>query len=281
MTTPDDPPRHRALDDELASDPPRLRTLGDELPHDLALALRRSADEPPTALEIAALTMGLRRAIEREPAPPTSTTASRRRHVGLRPATLVMTFALGAGAGIAVSGVSYWVLHGGEQPATPRGETHQAAPSSPLEAAPGQRAGGNQAPAPLEPTVSRTPDPTGPSVVRGPAPARDDVTPLVAETAPAGASPGELSLLARAQASLAGDPLGAHTLVKEHERTFPRGVLVQEREVIAIDALLRLGQEDQARARAERFHRAFPTSAHRRRVDVLLDVRKVPPADQK
>jgi hypothetical protein len=46
--------------------------------------------------------------------------------------------------------------------------------------------------------------------------------------------------------------------------------LVQERELVVIDALLRLGRRAEAIARAARFHQQFPTSVHGRRIDVLL-----------
>jgi hypothetical protein len=48
--------------------------------------------------------------------------------------------------------------------------------------------------------------------------------------------------------------------------------MAQEREVIAIDALMRLGRADGAKARAGRFHAAWPDSAHGRRVDALVEL---------
>ncbi len=44
-------------------------------------------------------------------------------------------------------------------------------------------------------------------------------------------------------------------------------MLRQEREVIAIEALRRLGKADQARERGSDFRREFPDSAHGRAVD--------------
>jgi len=99
------------------------------------------------------------------------------------------------------------------------------------------------------------------------------------ESQDAGVREDELALLARAQSSLAGDPKTALELTAVHERTYQGGVLVQEREVIAIDALLRLGRATEATSRAQRFHRHFPASAHGRRVDVLFGVHQVPPQD--
>jgi len=56
----------------------------------------------------------------------------------------------------------------------------------------------------------------------------------------------------------------------EHRRRFGDGTLAQEREVLAIDALTRLGRETNAGDRAARFHSRWPRSAHRRRIDVIL-----------
>ncbi len=59
-------------------------------------------------------------------------------------------------------------------------------------------------------------------------------------------------------------------ITSEHRRAHPNGVLIQEREVIAIEALVRLGRDAEARAAADRFRAAFPTSGHLLRVDSLL-----------
>jgi hypothetical protein len=48
-------------------------------------------------------------------------------------------------------------------------------------------------------------------------------------------------------------------------------MLWQEREVIAIEALVALGRVGDARARASRHFRAAPDTAHRPRIEVLLD----------
>ena len=56
----------------------------------------------------------------------------------------------------------------------------------------------------------------------------------------------------------------------DHARRFPNGALVQEREVMAIDALVRSGRRDDAEARARRFDVAYPRSGHRRRIDAVL-----------
>jgi hypothetical protein len=45
---------------------------------------------------------------------------------------------------------------------------------------------------------------------------------------------------------------------------------VQEREVIAVEALLRAGRREEAQARFQRFLERHPRSAHRRRLEDLL-----------
>ena len=77
----------------------------------------------------------------------------------------------------------------------------------------------------------------------------------------------EAALLDGARAALGTDPRRALALTQEHAKRFPHGALIQEREVIAIDALSRLGQTDAARRRASDFERRYPGSAHQPKVD--------------
>jgi hypothetical protein len=81
----------------------------------------------------------------------------------------------------------------------------------------------------------------------------------------------EFSLLEQAQRALRDDPRRALDLADHDAQRYPTGTLAQEREVIAIEALAQLGRRDEARARAARFFRAFPGSAHAPRIASLLD----------
>jgi len=83
-------------------------------------------------------------------------------------------------------------------------------------------------------------------------------------------APSELSLLREAQDVLVADPGRALGLADEHVRLYPAGALAQEREVLAVDALLRLGRREAAEARASRFRAAHPGSSQIRRLDRLL-----------
>ena len=104
-----------------------------------------------------------------------------------------------------------------------------------------------------------------------PAPQADVLPRAPRPPAPAPANPREeVRMLQEAQDALGASPARALGLAAEHARRFPRGVLAQEREVLAIDALARLGRRDAARQRAERFHARWPGSSHGRRVDALV-----------
>jgi hypothetical protein len=84
-------------------------------------------------------------------------------------------------------------------------------------------------------------------------------------------APPEATLLARAHEQLLhGDGEAALVTTSEHARAYPRGSLSQEREVIAIEALVALGRNDDAKERAAAFHRAYPGSSHAGRVDRLV-----------
>jgi hypothetical protein len=80
----------------------------------------------------------------------------------------------------------------------------------------------------------------------------------------------ELALLKLARVNARSAPLRALSLIVEHERDFAQGTLVEEREVIAIEALLVSGQRVAAETRAALFGERFGNSAHARRVRVLL-----------
>ena len=80
----------------------------------------------------------------------------------------------------------------------------------------------------------------------------------------------EASFLRRTRATLASDPARALRMTEEHVSRFPQGVLAQERDVIAIDALVRLGARDEARSRASAFHTRYPRSAHAGRVAAIV-----------
>jgi hypothetical protein len=81
----------------------------------------------------------------------------------------------------------------------------------------------------------------------------------------------ELQLLGRARRLVASDPARALELTAEHTQRFPDGLLEQEREALAIDALLRLDRKNLASARAKRFLNSHPGSAHAVRLSEMLE----------
>ncbi len=83
------------------------------------------------------------------------------------------------------------------------------------------------------------------------------------------ANPSEIDLIRRAE-GLRAEPEQSLRALNEHARLYPTGMLSQEREVLAIEALLASAQRPAAEARAKALAAAHPGSAHLRRVRVLL-----------
>ncbi|AKV01116.1 hypothetical protein AKJ09_07779 [Labilithrix luteola] len=88
--------------------------------------------------------------------------------------------------------------------------------------------------------------------------------------APQAPEESEASFLRRAQTTLNADPASALAMLREHPTRFPRGILVQERDVMIIDSLVRLGRMDEARARARTFTATYPSSAHASRINSIV-----------
>ena len=85
------------------------------------------------------------------------------------------------------------------------------------------------------------------------------------------ADPGdELALLEEARAALATAPTRTLTLADEHMKRFSSPAFAQERERLAIDALVRGGRRDEAAERARRFESTYPSSPHLARVRALV-----------
>jgi hypothetical protein len=85
----------------------------------------------------------------------------------------------------------------------------------------------------------------------------------------------ELEILRAAQRALPNAPNAALTLLHAHRRAYAHGVLEQERELLAIEALLALHELNAARERARAFSAAFPRSVHARRLQRLLSTANV------
>lgn len=80
----------------------------------------------------------------------------------------------------------------------------------------------------------------------------------------------EMELLRDARLVLRQSPSRALELTDEHARLYPQGKMTQERELLAVSALVALGRRTAALSRAASFERQFPTSPYRKQLGDLL-----------
>lgn len=80
----------------------------------------------------------------------------------------------------------------------------------------------------------------------------------------------ELTLLARARRALLVQPERALALAEQHARSHPSGTFREEREVLAIESLAKLGRMPEARQRVRVFEKEFPSSTHRAHLAQLV-----------
>jgi len=81
----------------------------------------------------------------------------------------------------------------------------------------------------------------------------------------------EMELLESARSKLSSDPAGALKDLDTHAARYPAGQLATEREVVAVDALKRLGRTAEAKKRGEAFIARNPKSIYVERVRKLID----------
>jgi len=248
------------------SAPPRLLERQATLPDELRRALHAAPGAPrPDQLRDLAANLGGALGISlAAPLAPTALSAKAASVTAGKGFWAIATWLLG-GAAVGV-GMSVAASYGSERLQPP-----------PVVASPSARRviGSGSRIAQVVPTVNAAPN----SSSVAPAPARSRAATSTQQLADAGAleSPAmaeprttELSLLERAQQAVTRDPSAALLLCEQHAAAFPNGSFTQEREVIAIDALLRLGRIAQAQARADGFLSHYSDSAHAQRVRALL-----------
>ncbi len=164
---------------------------------------------------------------------------------------------------VTLGGVLWWGLRPAPMPAAPI-----STPTVPLRAPVIERPPTVSAEPAAPPSVASAPRAP---VVRGLAPlhagASDAASP-VARVPEAQAS--EWQLVRRARETLDKDPSASLRFAAAHARLYPHGALAQEREVIVIDALMRLGRGQDAKARAEALLRQSPETVHRAHIEALL-----------
>ncbi|MBX7192609.1 MAG: hypothetical protein K1X94_11155 [Sandaracinaceae bacterium] len=95
-----------------------------------------------------------------------------------------------------------------------------------------------------------------------PAERAEELRPRVVRRAARTDPAAEHALLMEARRALASDPARALELAESHRAQYPRGLLAQEREMIAIDALEALGRASAARARAGEFIHRWTDSSY-------------------
>lgn len=258
--------------DKLTSDPVRLRDL-DGAWGTLAQDLAARAGSGPSPAQQASL---LARLSADADAPASCTDAQARPHASASgPATLKLTLlGLALLLGFAALYLGLRAMQKGHAGGTHEANAHaehlpaqpspDAAPheSSALALAPQEA----QAEEPAQAQPLRTPRSLG---ARRRSPAAS-TTVVASEPVRAAHPADELALLMRARRVLLNEPARSLALADEHARDYPRGTFVEEREVLAVEALLRLGEAQQALRRGSAFLRAHPGSAHRVRILELL-----------
>ncbi len=174
---------------------------------------------------------------------------------------------------ILYGGAALFAVLGGGYALLDRPAVHQPQPPTLVE----RRA--NPTPAPQAPAAE--PDPA----TEGPVPDLPEVPDLAAEPPPArrpsSGDPrmqqlgAEMRFLSRARELLADEhPAEALGVVEEHRRAFPNGVLSEEREAFALEALVAVGRTDEAERRYYDFLRAHPHSELADRLARLMNIRR-------
>lgn len=218
------------------------------LPSDLRAAFAAYADVAPSARAQDALFASLEQSLTKAPGVP-----SRFSRVGFWLVGLALV-------GVMAAGLSWraWphAVHG-----TPNAKAPVSPPAAATTVAPKPIA------KPVQPVASAVASAAPPAIAR---PAeRRRVEPRA--KAPLLLDPtAELALLTRAKRMLPNNAAAALALTGEHERKFSSGTFAQEREVIAIEALVRTQDKQAAARRAAAFRAAYPHSTHLERLRVVL-----------
>jgi hypothetical protein len=124
--------------------------------------------------------------------------------------------------------------------------------------------------------LAPAPDPSTPAMVlpfMSAPPPKPSPPPPNLPTAAASPNAGpvnELQLLRDAAKTIRENPTEALALCNRAAERFPKGSLAEERETIAIQALVALGRADDAKARAAAFRKRYPQSAFQQRIDQIL-----------
>lgn len=247
----------------MSEDPPRWGT-SDEAPEPLRRLLAASRTELGATAQIDALALSLSRAL----GPAAGLGAAVTRQQALSPRRLGSLRSFGAAAAVGSAATLWWAFSATPVAAPPIAPLQTPTPALLAPAAPVPPAPSATPSAPILPAADLAVDPSATSAI--------DVVDVGSEVEPAAASahprarhalPSEAALLERARAALREHPARALALTREHQRRFPHGALREEREVIAIEALERLGQHRAAGDEAGGFEKRYRNSVHRERLE--------------
>jgi hypothetical protein len=156
--------------------------------------------------------------------------------------------------------------------------------AAPIAPAPVRPPAPHLAPIPLPAPPAPDPPSSSSSAAPDPPPSRPATRPpssSAAEAPSAGPAPSgdtlaeEVALLEKARTALGASPAQALALADSHAALYPAGKLAMEREMLAIDALVRLGRAGEARARAAPYLSGSHGSLYAERLRKLLD--RLPP----
>jgi hypothetical protein len=225
-------------------DPPRLREGGSSAPAELS-ALFRGAKEP-------------------EPLTPATDARLLARVAALGAAPLAPPVKgwLIAGGAVLLVGAAALIVQRPSAPGT------APAPAPRLSASPSAFA---SAPVSVEPlSAAVVPEPPPSASKQAPAAKTEPVAPGEAASSSEDALAGEAKLLNQAHAAMAADPRAAYAFASEHAKRYPRGQLAAERELILVQALVKLGRAHEAEARGRALRKRFPSSIYGERLDAVL-----------
>lgn len=178
-------------------------------------------------------------------------------------ASVATKVALGSlGAVALIAGAVAVTTIGGPAPRSP------AQPAWPAASA----AAPANADAPSPPSAAAVPSSTEPAAEL----ASDELPQRALPPDPDGKLRREIAQVARIKALLRRSPGDAYRLAQQGNREFPNGVLVQEREGLAILSLAALGRRAEASRRAETFLSRFPDSPLRERIAKIAAADRAP-----
>lgn len=186
------------------------------------------------------------------PAEPSGANGAAAASAGLRALRWLLPLAIGAGLAVMLN-------HRLQATPAPIGRSHTAPATASRPVA--------------SPTSPQPEPPAQTETVAAPTPRSEATKRSVQRTAaPATVQdPGaEIALLQQARRALASAPAQALALTQSHARLFPDGTFREEREALAVEALLALGRHAEANARAHALLERYPQSAYRRRIERLL-----------